>query len=83
MHRFVKKATGQRMDCFYLLVWLLRQKTSLSMLSFELAGSSSSCHRGSFSADGEQREVRYKPGVSSQAAVLVSGDPRLAAVDLR
>lgn len=26
MHPFVKKATGQRVDCFYLLVWLLRQR---------------------------------------------------------
>lgn len=74
MHLFVKKATGQCIDCLYLLVWLRRQRQVCPKLSFELADSSSSCHQGSFSADGEQWEV-YKPAVSSQAAVLVQVIP--------
>lgn len=45
---FVKKATGQCMDCLHLLVWLLRQRQVCPKLSFELADSSSSCHRGSW-----------------------------------
>lgn len=36
----------QSLDCLYLLVWLLKQRQVCPKLSLELAGSSSSCHRG-------------------------------------